>query len=334
MATISKVKTKAGIAWKVQVRVTGAKAESKRFKIKVDAQAWGARREAELRSSSNLIGGVTLGDAFKRYSDELPSDRKGLHWDTIRLKKFQSDPIARVPASDLKLEDAEAFIDRGLAAGLAPNTIIREMNLIKPVVRKMIRWKWINGYPWDLLKMPSAGKRRSKLYTQDEIDLLLETAGLIDGEPISTVTQQVAIAFLVATESGMRLGEIVAIEDGWWNRQTSVIHLPHAATKTDTARDVPLSGIATAALSRLEVRSNGKLFTVKADSASTLFRKIRRIAKITDGTFHDSRHYAVTKLSKVFLIMDLARVIGHVDIKQLMTYYEVDAADLATKLNP
>ena len=315
------------------MRITGQPTESGRFKTKTEAQAWGAQREAELRDSPNLIGGMTLGDAFKRFSEELPRDRKGLQWDQVRLKKFESDSIAMVPASDLKLEDGEDFITRGLASGLANNTIIREMNLIKPVVRKMVRWKWISAYPWDQLKMPAAGKRRTKLYTQDEIDLILEHAGLIDGEPVTTTTQQVAIAFLVATESGMRLGEIINLRDTWWNQATRVISLPETITKTGTARDVPLSSIATAALTRLSIRPTGKLFSMSSETASTLFRKVRLKAKIDDGTFHDSRHYAVTKLSKKLDVLELARVIGHADINELLTYYETKADELAKKLD-
>lgn len=57
-----------------------------------------------------------------------------------------------------------------------------------------------------------------------------------------------------------------------------------------------------------------------------------RISIITDVTFHDTRHLAITRLSKVFNPLELARVVGHSNVNQLMTYYNESAAELAKKL--
>ena len=332
MATVTRIKNKGGIVWRAQVHVNGRR-ESSRLDTKADAQRWAYERETELRKGGRLVNGKTLGDAFRRYASEIPDTKKGKRWELVRLKKLEGDKIAKVPAAELCIEDGEAFIERALASGLAPNTVIREMALIKPVVRRMTRWKWSAAYPWDGLKMPKAGKPRSKLYTQGEISLILEHAGLVENEPATTAMQEVAIAFIVGTESGMRLNEICSIVDDWWNRPARYVSLPDSATKTGSAREVPLSTKAHDALSRLTVGAAGRLFKVRAQTASTLFRRIRRRAGIHDGTFHDSRHYAVTKLSKKLDIMELAAIIGHSDINQLQTYYEADAAEMAKKLD-
>lgn len=332
MATVTRIKNKRGTVWRVQVCVRGVR-DSARFPTKPEAQRWGYERETQLRNGPDLVAGKLMADAFDRYAGEIPLDRKGRRWDLVRLEKFKTDPIARIPAARLTLEDAEAFIDRGITAGLAPNTIIREMGLMKPVVRRMVRWKWLPAYPWDALKMPAAGKRRTKLYTADEIERIRLAAPLSPGDPDLTVTQQTVLAFMVALETGMRLNEIVSIRSEWWDRSARVIHLPADATKTDTARDVPLSTAAMQWLSMLTVRPSGRLFAVNAQTASTLFYRVRGRAGITDGTFHDSRHYAITKLSKTFDVLSLARVIGHSDIRELMTYFEADAAELATLLD-
>ena len=332
MATVTRIKNKKGVVWRVQVCVNGTR-DSARFPTKPEAARWGYERETELKNGPDLVSGKTMGDAFERYALEIPSDKKGRRWETIRLKKFQTDIIARVPAADLTIEDGEGFIERGLAAGLAPNTVIREMALIKPVVRRMVRWKWIPAYPWSGLKMPPSGKRRTKLYTEKEIASILEATPLELTTTNLSVTQQVVVAFMVALETGMRQNEICNIRDDWWDRSARVIKLPAWVTKTDTARDVPLSTVATEWLSMLEIRPSGMLFAVDAQSASVLFTRVRKRAGVLDGTFHDSRHYAVTKLSKKFDVMSLARVIGHSDIRELMTYYEADAAELATLLD-
>lgn len=332
MATITRIKNKSGVVFRVHVHVNG-KRESARFKTKPEAAQWAYEREIALRKDNHLVEGKTMADAFRRFSGEIPDSKKGKRWDLVRLNKFCSDPIANVPASDLKIEDGEDFIHRAVVRGLAPNTIIREMGLMKTVVRQMVRWKWLSEYPWQSIKLPKAGKRRTKLYTKSEIALILEHAGLDDACDIETKMQEVAIAFIVATQSGMRLNEICSIRSSWWNKSGRVISLPASITKTDTSREVPLSTVATDALSRLTERSNGMLFNVDAQSASTFFRRIRLRAGIKDGTFHDSRHYAVTHLARKLDVLSLARVIGHSNIQELMTYYEADAVELATKLD-
>ena len=48
--------------------------------------------------------------------------------------------------------------------------------------------------------------------------------------------------------------------------------------------------------------------------------------------FHDSRAEAIWRLSKKFDVMELARVIGHRDLRSLMIYYQVSADELADRL--
>ena len=331
MATITRIKNKKGVKWRAQVFVKG-KRDSARFDTKPAASEWAYEREAELRKGADLVSGKMVADALRRYADEIPKEKKGRQWDLVRLKKFERDPIAKIPASTLTLEHGEEFVERALGSGLAANTVIREMGLLKPVIRRMVRWKWISEYPWQQLEMPPSGKRRSKLFSDAEIKSIKRHCNL-DIDEITTVTQEVGIAFVVATESGMRLNEICNIQSDWWDRVNRFVALPDWVTKTNTARNVPLSTVASDALGRLQARHDGRLFSVRSQSASTMFRRIRRRAGVHDGTFHDSRHYAVTKLSKKLDVLSLARVIGHSDIRELMTYYEADAAELAKKLD-
>jgi hypothetical protein len=40
----------------------------------------------------------------------------------------------------------------------------------------------------------------------------------------------------------------------------------------------------------------------------------------------------ITRLAHKLKVMDLARAVGHHDIKQLMTYYNATASDIAARL--
>jgi len=73
--------------------------------------------------------------------------------------------------------------------------------------------------------------------------------------------------------------------------------------------------------------------TVKSDVASTLFGRAVLKAEIEDLTFHDSRHEAVTRLAQKLDVLDLARMVGHRDLKSLMIYYNSTPEELANRLD-
>lgn len=55
-------------------------------------------------------------------------------------------------------------------------------------------------------------------------------------------------------------------------------------------------------------------------------------AGIANLTFRDSRAEAIWRLSKKLDVMELARMIGHRDLKSLLIYYQTTAAELADRL--
>jgi integrase len=76
----------------------------------------------------------------------------------------------------------------------------------------------------------------------------------------------------------------------------------------------------------------GSVFGLQPRQVDALFRKARDRAGIADLHWHDSRHTAITRLAQRLHVLDLARMVGHRDLKQLQTYYNPAAEDLAAKL--
>ena len=127
----------------------------------------------------------------------------------------------------------------------------------------------------------------------------------------------------------MRSGEIVGLT---WERvdlERRVAHLP--LTKNGTARDVPLSQEAVRLLEALPRLTPA--FGLTDAQRDILWRKLRARAKVDGLTFHDARHQAITNLAKKLDVLPLARMVGHRDIRQLMTYYNETAEDLAKRLD-
>ena len=106
-------------------------------------------------------------------------------------------------------------------------------------------------------------------------------------------------------------------------------------TKNGDERDVPLSKRALELLTLLPDVEDGKvLFTLGASSASTTFRKDGwQKIEMVDVKFHDTRHLAITRLSKKLDVLALAKMVGHTNINELMTYYNLAAEDIAERLD-
>lgn len=149
---------------------------------------------------------------------------------------------------------------------------------------------------------------------------------------MSLSSQRVAVCFLFAIETAMRSGEILGLTSRTVDIDRRVAHLP--LTKNGGARDVPLSSRAVALLKMLPAVDEGKpLFALPAASRDALFRKAKEKAGIADLTFHDTRHEAITRLSKKLDVLALARMTGHTNLSELRTYYNESAEELAKRLD-
>jgi integrase len=209
----------------------------------------------------------------------------------------------------------------------------RDLTLLAHVFGSAAReWKWIAKSPTAEVRRPADPPPRDRLYTQDEIDRLCAALG-IDGEqaePVQSISQRVGVAFLFAIETAMRAGEICGLMPEHISGRVATLPI----TKNGTKRAVPLSSRAAALLKLLpEPEEGGTVFGVTARSLDALFRKAKTRAGIEDATFHDARHLAITRLAKKLNVLDLARMVGHRDLKQLQVYYNESAEDIAARLD-
>lgn len=324
MATFRRV----GDKWKAEVCVKG-KRKSRSWPTKAQAKSWAIEQEVEL---GQLADGVsthhTLADIFKRYADEVSTSKKGAHWEIIRLKKFESYTFSSIKLVDLKREDIESWMLYRLKE-VKSSSVNRELNLLSHCLTQARRWRLMNHNPMVDLKRPKNPPHRDRRISQEEIDQILVALNYTEDFELTMVCQRVAVAFLFALETAMRASEICSLMPGHLNlvERTALL----ATTKNGLPRYVPLSEEAIRLLKRLQPWGD-TLFDVKSGTLSTLFKKAVSKTDIQNLTFHDTRHEAITRLAKKIDVLDLARMVGHRDIKQLMTYYNKSAADLAKLL--
>ena len=186
-------------------------------------------------------------------------------------------------------------------------------------------WKWLESNPFSHIRKPRPNRPRERRITQDEIDRLEAASGYDDS--LETVLQRTFHAFLFALETAMRAGEIESLTWDNVDLEKRTAFLP--ITKNGDSRKVPLSSRAVDLLDMLP-RVGDSCFRVTWIPQS--FYKISKRAGIKNLHFHDTRHEAITRLSRKLDVLTLARVVGHKRIQQLMTYYNESAEDIALRL--
>lgn len=313
--------TKASKGWRAQIKKYGVRA-SETLPTQREARAWAADIEAKIERRQILPTGkrAEFREVLQRALDELNLSRT----DFLRIRKLLSDKIADVMLPDLGPPHFADYRDRRLQT-VSPASVIREFHTISSICTRAVEeWHWMPVHPMKGVKMPPDPERRKRRVYPNEIEAVCISAGYKRG-PLDTKTAHVCAAFLFAIETAMRASEIRGLDRS--RIRGKVAHLPK--TKNGTARDVALSPTALAIIDQMPP----ELWQgITAASLDALWRKIRNRAGIDDLHFHDSRHEAVTRLSKKLNVLELARMIGHNDIRELMTYYEDDAEEVAGKL--
>lgn len=314
---------KHGKKWRALVARKGIR-KSKTFATKREATDWAARQEYEIQNAEAVASALPLKEVFDRYAREVSTTKRGARWEQIRLAKLAKDRMARKSVSAVTATDIADWRDRRLRE-VAPGSVRREMVLLSSVFTQARKeWRMISASPMTDVRKPRAPERRERRPTQDEIERLALSAG----DDMAHATARAFAAFLFAVETGMRAGEIVGLHGAHIDADRRVAKLPR--TKNGSAREVPLSAEAVRIVQSMP--EGDPVFGLRSDQLDALWRKLRNRAAVTDLHFHDSRHEAITRLSRKLDPMALARMVGHRDLSQLMTYYEADAAELATRL--
>lgn len=316
MASIRRIKA----GWQAQVARKGVR-RSRTFATKIDAKDWAAREEHLILSGEEHYGGGTVRQLFLRYARDESPKKRGVHWETARLARFADDRFAQIDLAAFRASDVADWRDARLRE-VSPGTVIREMNLLSVVFSTAVKdWGLIAKNPVKGVGRPKAPPARERRVTQAEVDALVRVAG----DDLTTIKGRAVHAFRFAIETAMRAGEILALRGDDVQGRVARLH----TSKTGKGRDVPLSSEAL----RLWGMLDGDGFEMTGRQLDPTFRKMRKKAKIDGLTFHDSRHEAISRLAGKVHVLALARIVGHDDVRQLMTYYDEAAEDIAMLLD-
>lgn len=295
--------------WRVEV-ARGGRRESRTFDKKQDAEAWAARVEAEIIGvqSGVIPAHLTVFDLLDRYAKEVSPTKKGARWETVRIGLLKRDKIANTRLVLLDTPHLYDWQQRRLKA-VSGESVRRERNLLSHAFNIAVtEWKWLKKNPFTGLRRPPGSKPRNRIATDDEIQTLLSAAN-----------DNLRRAIIVALETGMRASEIAASPK--ISGKVAILE----TSKTGDGRKIPLSDAAQKALVQ------GIYLT--AGSISAEFAKLTKACEVKGLTFHDLRHHAISMLAKKLTPFELAKMVGHKDLKMtLNVYYADDPEAVARKL--
>jgi len=303
---------KRGEKTRAQICVRGVR-RSKTLESKAAARAWAAQTESEiLGGQRGEIPDKTFSDLLDRYVKDVSKGKKGERWESIRIEALKRLRIASVRLKDMNPTHASEWRDERLES-VSGSSVIREKNLLSHACQIAVdEWRWLRENPFSRLRMPKPNRARDRIMSESERVKLGESAD-------TPMLIKVLAAADFSVETGMRAGEICNVKVSG-----KVGYL--SDTKNGESREVPLSEKA------LEIWESGHLTGLTPRQIDANWRKLTKKSKIEDLHFHDMRHTAITKLSKKLNVMELARMVGHKNINQLLIYYNESAEDIAKKL--
>ena len=317
-------------SWRADVNRLGVR-KTATFDTLAQAKTWALHEESRILSTSGRerVGAKTtilLRAALGLFMQDVLPSRKSYKKEKAGLNSIIKNDIAGIMAKRLvsiTKQDIKRYRDVRLTQ-VQGSTVNRELNILSTFFQHCVEEReWLKENPVRQVKRPPNPPPRVRRISDDEVRLIQSALGTCEDTP-TTTKALVGLMMELAIESGMRLGEICSLRAS--NVHARHVHL--SETKNGRARDVPLSDRACVLVNR-QLQSG---ITVSAEFASATFRVARMSVDIHDLHFHDTRHEAVTRLSRKLDVLELARVIGHNDIKSLMIYYNATVDELADKL--
>ena len=133
MATIEK----RGAFWRVKIRRTGLRAQTRTFDSKTLAQQWARSVESEIDKGivvdRRVAQRLSLAEVLERYRREVTPTKRGAADESLRLKAVAQSPFARIRMSPLTSSHLAAYRGERLKV-VSRATVIRELSVLSHAI--------------------------------------------------------------------------------------------------------------------------------------------------------------------------------------------------------
>ena len=304
--------------WQVQVRSRHAGSTSKSFHRKTDAERWAIAQEALMQSGQwqeKTASQYSIGDMLSRYRDIVTPTKRGREQEVRRLQRLLRDK----QLMSISLDQAQPcifanFRDRRIHDGV--RACQYDLVLMRHAWNTArIEWGWpLPNNPISLIRMPKNNPPRERRLKDGEFERLSVAAEKSRSWYLWPV-------IVLAIETAMRRGEILGLLWEHIDLDKKTAFLP--MTKNGSSRWVPLSDEAIEKLSEAPTETD-RPFPISDVAFRQAWDRLRQRADITDLTFHDLRHEAVSRMfDSGMKIHEVMAMSGHRTASQLFRYVQV-----------
>lgn len=255
--------------------------------------------------------------------------------------------------------EVEQVKSKRLKAGRTPATVNRDLDRIRSVFSRAVEWDFLPAHPLKSVKRKKGAddSRTRYLTTEEEKRLRValtkrETDRRVhresgnawckerggDGRPMwpaDGFTDHLMPLVLVALNTGLRRGELLALEWRSVNLTGKLLTVEAGNAKSSKARHVPLNAEALDVLKRWRKQSTGTLVFPGAEGermghVNSSWDTLTSAAKLTNFRFHDLRHDFASKLVMAGVDLNTVReLLGHADLKMTLRYAHLAPQKLA-----
>ncbi len=343
--SIIKIKRKKGEVYHVKVFRNGVH-YSKTFQRYYDAQQF--EREVKYSGSNEVDVNFTFAQAADEWMHnhaEVRKAPKSISTDKQMLRVNLLPRYGALALRDITPQHIEGLIHDLRRQELAPPTINRNLELIRTVFNYAIKRR---KALWNPVKAVGLLRTQTPLFNfwmEKEVQEFLRFA---EAKYSGTDRHTMALMYLAALNTGMRMGELIALswhdvdlENGLIAVRRTFCGYSRAikeTTKGYKIRHVPINSAIREELLEWRSRSPHELvFTTNGKpldntNLSKDFAKDVIEAKVKRIRFHDMRHtYASHFMMNGGDLYHLQRILGHSDIKTTMRYAHLSKAFLIDK---
>lgn len=255
--------------------------------------------------------------------------------------------------------DIERFKATRKRAGIAPATINRDLDRIRKVYACAVEWDFVAEHPMRKVKRVRVDNARVRYLSEDEERRLRAALQARETErrasrdrhnawheergsvghsqwPDDGFTDHLMPMVLVALNTGMRRGELFALEWRSVNLPLRLLTVEAGNAKSGKTRHLPLNDEACDVLTRWRRQATGKglVFPGVGGARMTNIAKswagLMEAADLHDLTLHDLRHSFASRLVMAGVDLNTVReLLGHADIKMTLRYAHLAPGKLA-----
>ena len=303
------------------IRRKGQPSQSKSFDRKSDAVKWARKVEANLDAGGFIESKDSVASILERYRDEVTVHKRGWKWEQTRINCILELPWAQMKAADCA--DQLHFWAQRRRKEVSDATVHRELNVISAAFTHAMKvWRIkLMANPVSMVLRPPNSKARNRRVAARELEALWKHDRGVE----HSIRWFIPIMAEFGIETALRLSEMCHLE--WEHVHVDENYIFVEKSKNGDSRNVPLSPRAKELLEMLP-RSNAWPFPTNEGSVGAIFRQVCKELGIKDLHFHDTRHEAISRLAKLYPILQLSQVSGHRSLKSLQVYYNPTIQEL------